>query len=271
MDFSDIAQRGLVLLGCGKMGSAMLEGWLSSGLPAQSVWALDPHPSAWLQQQDIHLNAALPSDPALVLVAVKPQLMQAALPQMSKFGNGTTLFLSIAAGITIAGFEAILGPHTPIIRAMPNTPAAIGQGITALSGNHRIEERHLVLAEGLLGAIGQTLRLEHEAQMDAVTGVSGSGPAYVFYMIDCLAAAACAQGLGEDVAMQLAKATVAGAGALAATSQETPEQLRINVTSPNGTTQAGLEVLMQAKGGLDALMRETVAAAANRSRDLANG
>ncbi|MBT5318132.1 MAG: pyrroline-5-carboxylate reductase [Rhodobacteraceae bacterium] len=271
MDFSDIAQRGLVLLGCGKMGSAMLEGWLSSGLPAQSVWALDPHPSAWLQQQDIHLNAALPSDPALVLVAVKPQLMQAALPQMSKFGNGTTLFLSIAAGITIAGFEAILGPHTPIIRAMPNTPAAIGQGITALSGNHRIEERHLVLAEGLLGAIGQTLRLEHEAQMDAVTGVSGSGPAYVFYMIDCLAAAARAQGLGEDVAMQLAKATVAGAGALAATSPETPEQLRINVTSPNGTTQAGLEVLMQAKGGLDALMRETVAAAVNRSRDLANG
>ena len=94
MDFSDIAQRGLVLLGCGKMGSAMLEGWLSSGLPAQSVWALDPHPSAWLQQKDIHLNAALPSDPALVLVAVKPQLMQAALPKMSKFGNGTTLFLS---------------------------------------------------------------------------------------------------------------------------------------------------------------------------------
>jgi len=181
------------------------------------------------------------------------------------------LFLSIAAGITIASFEAILGPRAPIIRAMPNTPAAIGQGITALSGNRLIEERHLVLAEGLLGAIGQTLRLEHEAQMDAVTGVSGSGPAYVFYMIDCLAAAAHAQGLDEDVAMQLAKATVAGAGALAAISQEPPEQLRINVTSPNGTTQAGLEVLMQAKGGLDALIRETVAAAANRSRDLANG
>ncbi|HAL75024.1 MAG TPA: pyrroline-5-carboxylate reductase, partial [Rhodobacteraceae bacterium] len=151
MDFSDIARRGLVLLGCGKMGSAMLEGWLSSGLPAQSVWVIDPHPSAWLQVQDIHLNAALPSDPALVLVAVKPQLMQAALPQMSRFGNGNTLFLSIAAGITIASFEAILGPHAPIIRAMPNTPAAIGQGITALSGNRLIEERHLVLAEGLLG------------------------------------------------------------------------------------------------------------------------
>ena len=271
MDFSDIAQRGLVLLGCGKMGSAMLEGWLSSGLPAQSVWALDPHPSAWLQQQDIHLNAALPSDPALVLVAVKPQLMQAALPQMSKFGNGTTLFLSIAAGITIAGFEAILGPHTPIIRAMPNTPAAIGQGITALSGNHRIEERHLVLAEGLLGAIGQTLRLEHEAQMDAVTGVSGSGPAYVFHMIEALAAAGHAQGLGADLAMQLAKATVAGAGQLAAASEETPSDLRVNVTSPNGTTQAGLEVLMDGKDGLAPLMSKTVAAATARSKELANG
>lgn len=271
MDFSDIAQRGLVLLGCGKMGSAMLGGWLRLGLSTQSVWVLDPHPSVWLQEQGIHLNAALPSDPALVLVAVKPQMMHAALPQLAAFGNGTTLFLSIAAGITIASFEAILGRHTPLVRAMPNTPAAIGHGITALFGNCQIEERHLVLAEGLLGAIGQTLRLEHEAQMDVVTGVSGSGPAYVFYMIDCLAAAARAEGLEADVAMQLAKATVAGAGALAAASQETPEQLRVNVTSPNGTTQAGLDVLMQATEKLDVLMCKTVAAAVERSRDLANG
>ena len=271
MENGEIARRGLVLLGCGKMGSAMLEGWLKRGLPARSVWVMDPHPSDWLQAQGVNLNAELPADPAIVLVAVKPQMMAEALPVLQPLGDGTTLFLSVAAGVTIASYEATLGGDTPIIRAMPNTPAAVGQGITAIVGNAPASETQMAQAEELLSAVGEVVRLETEAQMDAVTGVSGSGPAYVFHMIECLAAAGEAQGLAPELAMQLAKATVAGAGALAMQAGEDPAQLRRNVTSPNGTTQAGLEVLMDEQAGLPSLVKATVAAAADRSRELANG
>jgi pyrroline-5-carboxylate reductase len=154
---------------------------------------------------------------------------------------------------------------------MPNTPAAVGAGITALIGNAETTPDNLDMAKALLRAVGQVVRLDNEDQMDAVTGVSGSGPAYVFHMIEALAAAGQAQGLGADLAMQLAKATVAGAGQLAAASEETPSELRVNVTSPNGTTQAGLEVLMEAQDGLGSLISKTVAAATARSKDLANG
>jgi pyrroline-5-carboxylate reductase len=268
MQHSDIARRGLVMLGCGKMGSAMLEGWLDRDLPPDAVHVIDPHPSAWLRGLGVGLNDALPDDPAVVLLAVKPQMMQAALPTVAQFGGGGTLFLSVAAGTPISSFEAALGETTRIVRAMPNTPAAIGQGITAIVGNAAATAEDMGLAEALLSAVGQVVRLESEEQIDAVTGVSGSGPAYVFHMIDALAAAGEAEGLPADLAMALAKATVAGAGALAIGSDETPEQLRINVTSPNGTTQAGLEVLMDEATGLAPLIRRTVGAAANRSREL---
>lgn len=271
VDMSDIARRGLVLLGCGKMGSAMLAGWLDGGLPAASVWVIDPFPSDWVRAQGVHLNAELPGDPAIVLIAVKPQMMGDALPQMQALGNGTTLFVSVAAGTSIATYEQILGAETPIVRAMPNTPAAIGRGITALIGNARASAADLDLAEALLKAVGQTVRLEREEQMDAVTGVSGSGPAYVFHLIETLAAAGTAQGLPPDLAMQLAKATVAGAGALAEAADEDPAQLRVNVTSPNGTTQAALEVLMEPQTGFPGLLTRAVAAATNRSRELSRG
>ena len=266
-----IETRGLVLLGCGKMGSAMLAGWLEGGLPASSVWVLDPNPSEWLQSTGVHINVDLPATPALLLVAVKPQMMGAALPKLQALGNGDTLFVSVAAGTSIASFEEILGAQTPIIRAMPNTPAAIGQGITAMVGNAHATAEDLNRAEGLLKAIGQTVRLEAEAQIDAVTGVSGSGPAYVFYLIETLAAAGEAQGLSADLSMKLAKATVAGAGAFASVADESPSQLRINVTSPNGTTQAALEVLMQEDTGFPDLLGRAVAAATNRSKELARG
>ncbi|OIQ42201.1 MAG: pyrroline-5-carboxylate reductase [Roseobacter sp. MedPE-SWde] len=266
-----IETRGLVLLGCGKMGSAMLAGWLEGGLPASSVWVLDPNPSEWLQSTGVHINVDLPATPALVLVAVKPQMMGAALPKLQALGNADTLFVSVAAGTSIASFEEILGAQTPIIRAMPNTPAAIGQGITAMVGNAHATAEDLNRAEGLLKAIGQTVRLEAEAQIDAVTGVSGSGPAYVFHLIETLAAAGEAQGLSADLSMKLAKATVAGAGALASVADESPSQLRINVTSPNGTTQAALEVLMQEDTGFPDLLGRAVAAATNRSKELARG
>jgi pyrroline-5-carboxylate reductase len=265
----DVAARGLVLLGCGKMGSAMLEGWLAEGLPAASVWVIDPHPSDWVRGiAGLHLNEDLPARPAIALVAVKPQMMEAALPRLKPMGGGGTLFLSVAAGTPIRYYEDVLGEGTPVIRAMPNTPAAIGRGITALIGNAVSTEAQMELAEGLLSAVGQTVRLDDEAQMDAVTGVSGSGPAYVFHMIEALAAAGEAEGLAPELALRLATATVAGAGALAEATGEDPAQLRRNVTSPNGTTQAGLEVLMHETEGLKELVRRTVAAAAARSREL---
>ena len=260
--------RGLVMLGCGKMGSAMLEGWLSGGLDPASVHVIDPNPSDWLRARGVAVNGALPADPAVLVVAVKPQMMTDALAQVAHFGGGGTLVLSIAAGTPIATFEAAFGPGTRVVRAMPNTPAAVGHGITAIIGNAAAGGGDLDTCERLLGAIGQVVRLDSEDQIDAVTGVSGSGPAYIFYMIDVLAAAAEAEGLPREMAMQLARATVAGAAVLADRAGDTPEQLRVNVTSPGGTTQAGLGVLMDAETGLAPLMQATVKAAADRSREL---
>lgn len=265
MTLSDLKARGLVILGCGKMGSAMLAGWLDGALQPDEVWVIDPNPSQWLRDTGVHLNVDLPPAPALVLVAVKPQMMAEALPDIAKLGGGQTVFLSVAAGVALARYQAMLGAGTPIIRAMPNTPAAVGRGITALVANPE-GAASLDVAEMLCRSIGEVVRLDDEAQMDAVTGVSGSGPAYVFHLIECLAAAGEAQGLGADLALQLAKATVAGAGHLAITSDKAPGQLRVDVTSPNGTTQAGLAVLME---GMPSLIDRTVAAATDRSKELA--
>ena len=265
--FKTIQDRGLVLLGCGKMGSAMLQGWLGQGLSPSAVTILDPQPSDWVQATGAHINTDLPENPAICIIAVKPQMMGAALGRLAALGNGDTVFLSIAAGTPISAFEAAFGAETPVIRVMPNTPAAVGRGISALIGNAHVSEAAMTMAEGLLQAVGQTVRLTSEDQMDAVTAVSGSGPAYVFHMIETLAAAGEAEGLPAEMAMALAKATVAGSGALAEQSDDDPTQLRINVTSPNGTTQAGLEVLM-ADDGLPDLMKRTVKAAADRSREL---
>jgi pyrroline-5-carboxylate reductase len=266
-----VAARGLVLLGCGKMGSAMLAGWLKDGLPPASVHVIDPYPSDWLRAQGVNINEALPADPAIVLIAVKPQMMGEALPTLKALEPGATLFVSVAAGTPISAFETALGEGSRIIRAMPNTPAAVGRGITALIANAHAGDGDMALAETLLAAVGQTVQLDSEAQMDAVTGVSGSGPAYVFHLIETLAAAGVAQGLPDALAMQLAKATVAGAGALAEAAEEDPGQLRKNVTSPNGTTQAALEVLMDETNGFPALLPRAVAAATNRSKELSRG
>jgi pyrroline-5-carboxylate reductase len=271
MTSEDLAERGLVLLGCGKMGSAMLQGWLTDGLPATSVHVIDPYPSDWLQAQGVHINAELPAAPAIVLIAVKPQMMGDALPAIKAMATGNSLFVSVAAGVTLATYEEMLGADNPIIRAMPNTPAAVGRGITALIGNRKVSEAQMVLAESLLQAVGQTVRLDNEGQMDAVTGVSGSGPAYVFHLIETLAAAGEAQGLPAELAIKLARATVGGAGVLAEAAEESPAQLRKNVTSPNGTTQAALEVLMDAETGFPPLLARAVAAATTRSKELSDG
>ncbi len=269
--FDEIERRGLVLLGCGKMGSAMLAGWLDRGLSPGAVWVLDPVPSDWLAGTGVNLNKGVPGAPAVVLIAVKPQMMTDALPVLARLGAGKTLFVSVAAGTPISAFEAVLGHGTPVIRAMPNTPAAIGRGITAMIGNEQVTGDRLDLAETLLSAVGQVVRLYSEAHMDAVTAVSGSGPAYVFHLIETLAAAGAAEGLPPELSMALAKATVAGAGALAEAAEQNPSQLRVNVTSPGGTTAAALGVLMDEDAGFPALLQRAVKAAADRSRELANG
>ncbi len=268
MDFNDLNSRGLVMLGCGKMGSAMLSGWLDAGLAAAAVHIVDPKPSEWVKAMGVRLDGPLPEGPAVIIVAVKPQTMDAALPQVASLGGHETLVLSIAPGTAISKFERAFGTATPVVRAMPNTPAAIGRGISAIIGNAAAGTAELELAEGLLSAVGQVARLETEDQIDAVTGLSGSGPAYVFHLIEAMTAGGIAQGLAPELASQLARATVAGAGALAIETGETAEQLRINVTSPGGTTAAGLAVLMDETTGLPPLMAKTIAAATARAREL---
>lgn len=271
-EYADIINSGgLLLMGCGKMGSAMLQGWLEAGVRVDAVTVIDPYPSAWvssLAKEGLQLNPQQPKKPKVCVLAVKPQMMGAAAPALASFGHGGTVFVSIAAGTTLATLEEFLGTDTPIIRCMPNTPAAVGRGITALFGNDAASGTDLDLAENLLAAIGKTVRLQREEQMDAVTAVSGSGPAYIFFLIEVLAEAGEAEGLPAELAMALAKATVAGAGHLAEQSEHTPSELRVHVTSPGGTTAAALAVLMDTETGLHPPLKEAVARAAARSREL---
>lgn len=264
----DVEKRGLVLLGCGKMGSAMLKGWLDGGLPPSSVTVLAPRPSPWLKSTGVRINEDLPENPAIVLLAVKPQVMNDALPSLKSLGNGDTVFLSVAAGITLETYESILGAKTPVIRAMPNTPSAVNRGITGIVGNANVSAEQLDLADRLLQAVGQVVRVQDEAQLRALTPISGCGPAYVFHLIEVMAAAGEKAGLPRDIALQLARATVAGAGHLAENSEETPEQLRINVTSPNGVTAEALRVLMDPENGFPPLMERAVEAAMKRDEEL---
>ena len=268
MALDNVTWDGLVLLGCGKMGTALLTGWLAAGLPAPSVWVLEPSPTDWLKSTGVHLNAALPKAPAVALVAVKPQMMGAALPALQALGNGPTLFISIAAGTSIASFEAALGAKTPVVRTMPNTPALVGRGITGICANAHAGAAGLATARALMAAVGQVVELDGEHQIDAVTALSGSGPAYVFYLIEAMAAAGVAVGLPPDIAMQLARATVCGAGELAYRAPDSAAQLRRNVTSPGGTTAAALGVLMDPETGLPPLMQRAIKAAADRGREL---
>lgn len=261
----------LLLVGCGRMGSALVKGWLA-GNAADRIWAVEPADLGLADPRLHHVRdaAGLPADlaPEVVVLAVKPQMMPEALPAYRRFSGPGTLFLSIAAGRTLAYLEQGLGAAAAVVRAMPNTPAAIGQGISVLVANAAVTPDQRRRAESLMQAAGQTAWIEDDALMDAVTGVSGSGPAYVFYLIETLAEAGRAAGLPADLAMQLARQTVVGAGALAGAATESAADLRIAVTSPKGTTQAALDVLM-APDGLQPLMTKAVAAATRRGRELA--
>lgn len=264
----------LALIGAGKMGGAMIAGWLARGLDPKMVFVQDPGPppevTALLQQHGIAVHAELPAampEPAVLLIAVKPQVMEQVFPPVARRAGRNTVVLSIAAGRTIASFARHLKDGAAIIRSIPNTPAAVGRGITVCCANPHVSSAQRLLAGELLSAVGQVGWVEDEALIDAATAVSGSGPAYVFLLAECLAKAGAAIGLDPALARQLADATVAGAGELLHRSGEDPAILRKNVTSPNGTTAAALDVLM-AEGGLQPLLDRAVAAAAKRSREL---
>ncbi len=258
------------------MGGALLAGCLEQGIVAVGdVLVIEPVAAAREAAARLGVKVAEGADvlagraaPDLVLVAVKPQVMDEVLPSYRAFAETGTVFLSIAAGRTTASFERILGADTPVVRAMPNTPAQVGRGITALYPVAAVTAAQREMCAALMGAVGEVVWLDDEALMDAVTAVSGSGPAYVFHLIEALAEAARAAGLPGDMADKLARATVTGAAELAYRSNETAAELRRQVTSPGGTTAAALDVLM-AKDGLAALMTRAVAAAAKRSRELA--
>ena len=265
----------LVLVGAGKMGGAMLEGWLAGGAEPTHIVALDPSPppemKALLQRHGIRLNPDVSTikDAEVVIIAVKPQLMEDVLPGIASLKSYKPLVLSVAAGKTIASFERHFGADAAVIRTIPNTPAAVGRGITAMASNANVSPAQLALARTLLEAVGEVVTVDNEAMIDAVTAVSGSGPAYVFYLTECLAAAGEKVGLPKDLAMQLARATVSGAGELMRQSGTEAATLRQNVTSPKGTTYEALQVLM-ADDGMGPLFEKAVAAALRRSRELAS-
>ncbi|HEY1260835.1 MAG TPA: pyrroline-5-carboxylate reductase [Stellaceae bacterium] len=264
----------LLLVGCGKMGTALLRGWLASGVTRHCL-VVEPEgaPAELAAQPGIAWYKAaesLPDAPApdAVVFAVKPQVADRVLPSYRRWVRPETLFLSIIAGKTLAGMARHLG-RAALVRTMPNTPAAIGRGITVACASPPVTPGQRRLCDRLLAAAGESAWVEDEGLLDAVTAVSGSGPAYVFLLIEALAQAGEKQGLPADLALRLARATVAGSGELARRSEESPAQLRENVTSPGGTTRAALDVLM-AKDGFPALLERAVAAATVRSRELAS-
>ena len=265
----------LLLVGGGKMGGAMLEGWLERGLKPEQVYVVEPNEAAAQELAAGGVNTAsgyedLPAGlaPGVVIFAVKPQVMDIVAPPYASFAGGDTVFLSIAAGKTIGYFESHLGPQAAIIRAMPNTPAAVRRGITVACGNTAVTEAQKTQCLELLGAVGEAEWVTDEGLIDAVTALSGGGPAYVFLLAEVLGKAGVASGLPAELSAKLARVTVAGAGELLYQSIEEASTLRENVTSPGGTTAEALRVLM-ADDGWQPLVDKAIAAATARSKELA--
>jgi pyrroline-5-carboxylate reductase len=264
----------LILVGAGRMGSAMLSGWLAMGLPSQAISIIEPAPSPELMALCAANGVRLGTDATglgaaeVVILAVKPQMLDAAAPSLAALIGPDTLIVSILAGKTIANIAARLPGASAMVRAMPNTPAAIGRGITGVAASPAVTPRQRQMADALLGAVGAVEWLSNESLIDAVTAVSGSGPAYVFLLAESLARAGEAAGLPADLSARLARATIEGSGELMRLSPDVaPSKLRENVTSPGGTTAAALGVLM-GEEGLDRPMKDAVLAALRRAGEL---
>ncbi|HTC18298.1 MAG TPA: pyrroline-5-carboxylate reductase [Stellaceae bacterium] len=263
--------RAILLVGCGKMGSALLAGWKANRVPGP-FHVVEPKPARRIKGARYYsAPEKLPVRlaPAAVVLAVKPQMLDEVLPYYRRFASAGAVTLSIAAGKTISAIARSLGPAAAIVRAMPNTPAAIGRGVSVACAGAAVPRTSRALCGKLLAAVGLVAWVEDETLLDAVTAVSGSGPAYVFLLIEGLAKAGEAAGLPADLAETLARATVAGAGEMARLSPDSAASLREDVTSPGGTTRAALDILMGPEG-LEPLLQRAVAAAARRSRELSS-
>ncbi len=265
---------GVVLVGAGKMGLALTRGWLNAGLRPAALTLVDPAPQettlSFVSEMGLTLRAAPPTAPARVVVlAVKPQMMKTVLPTLKPVFGPHTLAISIAAGISLKTLLDGLATHR-VVRAMPNTPAQVGAGMTGVVAAPGVSADDLEIASALLGAVGSVLWFDDERRIDQVTAISGSGPAYVFHLVEALAEAGVAEGLAPDDAMTLARQTVIGAAALMAEDPTDVTTLRKNVTSPEGTTAAALDVLM-VEEGLLRLMKRAVSAARKRSEELDKG
>lgn len=263
----------IVLIGAGNMGGAMLSGWLKSGIKGSDVTVIDPGPSPAMatlisDNGATHVTSAPEGMKAGVLfLAVKPQMMDVVLPPLKSLVGPETVVVSVAAGTTLAFMAARLG-EAAMVRAMPNTPAMIGRGVTGAFANSRVSGEKRAIVHDLLKVSGPVEWVETEADIDAVTAVSGSGPAYVFYLVECMAEAGRKAGLQADLAMRLARETVAGAGELLHQSPDAAAKLRQNVTSPGGTTAAALSILM-AEDGMQPLFDKAIEAARKRAEELA--
>jgi pyrroline-5-carboxylate reductase len=261
----------LLLVGCGKMGGAMLDGWLSRGFAAADVLVAEPVEALRPNKPGLRAvgsTSEVSDTPEIIVLAVKPQTMDAVLPDLKRFADAGSVFLSIAAGKTLKYFASHLGTAAKVVRSMPNTPAAVRQGITVACAAKGVSASEKQRCQQLLEAVGQALWVEDEALLDPVTALSGSGPAYVFLLVEAMAAAGAKLGLKPEMAMQLARATVAGSGELLKQSSEPAQQLRVNVTSPGGTTAEALKVLMAADG-IQPVFDKALAAASRRSQELA--
>lgn len=264
--------KSVTLVGAGKMGLALLQGWAARGLAGEGVAVLEPDPSSELSAlaaaQGYRLNPPQRAPAEALVLAIKPQMLDAVAPAIAADAGPDTLTISILAGKRVADLAARLPQAQAIVRAMPNTPAAIGRGITGAFASPAVGAARREIAHALLSSVGEVEWVGSEALIDAVTAVSGSGPAYVFYFVESLARAGVEAGLPEDVAVRLARATVAGAGELLRRSKGvSPATLRQNVTSPGGTTAAALETLM-AQDGLEPLLKRAVQAARRRAEEL---
>jgi len=265
----------ILLVGGGKMGGAMLAGWLSRGLPRENVLVVEPStPAEALRKThgvDVHAapeTVEKSFKPSVVVFAVKPQFMDDAAPHYARYGGPGVVFLSIAAGKTIAYFRAKLGSDAAIVRAMPNTPAAVGRGMSVCCAGPGVQPAQRGQCTELLQAVGDVAWVDEEDLIDAVTAVSGGGPAYVFLLVECLTEAGVKAGLPAELSARIARATIAGSGELLRRSTEAPSVLRQNVTSPGGTTLEALKILM-APEGLQPLFDKAIAAATRRARELA--
>lgn len=260
----------LVLFGAGRMGGALLKAWVANGV-VSDITVIDPYPADWLKalarDDKVKLNPEVAVEAGTLVLAVKPQYMGDVLPQAESYVGTGSLVLSVAAGTRMDQVKAGCGSKGKHIRVMPNTPALVGRGMSVLCAEAGVSEGERAAAEALFAGVGKTAWLDDEDQMDAVTALSGSGPAYVFLLAETMAAAGVEQGLDPDLALELAMATVAGAGEMMWQGEGAPDELRVNVTSPGGTTAAALDVLMDTPG-MKELLSRGIAAATKRGKEL---